>query len=902
MALPSGSRLGPYEILAPLGAGGMGEVYRARDPRLGREVAIKVLPADRLADESRRRRFVQEACAASQLSHPGIVTIHEIEREGDVDFIVMELVPGKSLDKLIPRGGMAVDQALRLAIPIADALARAHAAGIVHRDLKPANVVVSGGVPKILDFGLAKLLARDDIADQPTATEQTAAEPLSRTGVVSGTPAYMSPEQAEGREVDARSDVFSFGALLYELVTGRRPFAGGSRQQVLQSVIAAEPPAPGTIVPGVPAELDKLILRCLRKDRERRLQHISDVSVLLQDIKDDAASGHRAARPAGARAGLGPALAGLALVLALAVGAWLVWRGRVPRPEPLLVPVTTMSGSESYASFSPDATQVAFCWEGEARPQGEAASKDIWIKLVSGMEARRLTSGPDGDWTPSWSPDGTRLAFTRFPPGVNPAVAAGAVFLVSVIGGGERRLGDFPAGFSQLAWSRDGRFVAARRMRAAGETAPEASGIHLLPTDGGAPRPITLPPQPGWDKHPAFSPDGRSLGYASCAGLVTPGCHVLLLELDAEGRPRGAARRLTEQAGPIHGLAWTRDGRSVVYATSGMSLEGTGMGATLWRVRADGKEPPQRIDLAPPGSYAPATTVARDRLLFVHDSADLDVYRFSANGPPEPVMASSAVDYGPRISPDGRRIAVESWRAGTLYKEIWLADVDGSNPAQLTNVTADRENPAAGTGAPFWSPDGRYVVHNREEPSRGPGATNLWVVSVEGGIDRRLTSQNQRAALPVWSRDGFIYYRLPSPGGTDYYRMRATGGEAERVTRHGALMAEASWDGRLLLYSEHDFSGPIFLLDLASGVERKLEDCALSRVLASSQTAFYYVGCAAGPDWPLYRYEPASGRRERLGALTNPNLGLTVSPDGGTILYARANLAGADLMMIENFR
>src|SRR5262245_41095965 len=225
MPIAGGSRLGPYEILAPLGAGGMGEVYRARDPRLGREVAIKVLPAERLSDETRRRRFVQEARAASQLNHPSIVTIHEIERDGDADFIVMELVQGKSLDKLIPRGGMAVKEALRLAIPIADAVARAHAAGIVHRDLKPANVMVTdAGVPKVLDFGLAKLLAREDIADQATATEETAAPALSQAGVVSGTPAYMSPEQAEGRPIDARSDVFSFGALLYEMLTGRRPF------------------------------------------------------------------------------------------------------------------------------------------------------------------------------------------------------------------------------------------------------------------------------------------------------------------------------------------------------------------------------------------------------------------------------------------------------------------------------------------------------------------------------------------------------------------------------------------------------------------------------------------------------------------------------------------------------
>jgi len=220
MTLPLGSKLGSYEVLSLLGAGGMGEVYRARDTRLGREVAIKVLPAERMADEDRRRRFVQEARAASALSHPNIVTIHEIESADGVDFIVMEYVPGKTLDAVIPRQGMRLGEVLRIAIPIADAVARAHAAGIVHRDLKPANVVVgSDGVVKVLDFGLAKLVEQEEAGspEHETKTEDGDAGPHSRPGTVAGTAGYMSPEQAAGRQVDARTDVFSFGAMLYEM-------------------------------------------------------------------------------------------------------------------------------------------------------------------------------------------------------------------------------------------------------------------------------------------------------------------------------------------------------------------------------------------------------------------------------------------------------------------------------------------------------------------------------------------------------------------------------------------------------------------------------------------------------------------------------------------------------------
>ena len=238
MPLSPGSHLGPYEVLALIGAGGMGEVYRARDPRLDREVAIKVLPHDRVADEHRRQRFVQEAKAASALNHPHIITIYEIESANDVDFLVMEYVRGKSLDALIPRQGMRLGEALRIAIAAADAVGCAHKSNIVHRDLKPANVMVGvDGAVKVLDFGIAKLLTDDDKSDPhaPTRTD----EAITKRGAVMGTLAYMSPEQASGKPVDSRSDIFSFGAMLYEMVTGIGPFAGKTPTDTLANVLRA---------------------------------------------------------------------------------------------------------------------------------------------------------------------------------------------------------------------------------------------------------------------------------------------------------------------------------------------------------------------------------------------------------------------------------------------------------------------------------------------------------------------------------------------------------------------------------------------------------------------------------------------------------------------------------------
>jgi serine/threonine protein kinase len=326
MSLTLGSKLGSYQVLSLLGAGGMGEVYRARDTRLGRVVAIKVLPAERMADENRRRRFVQEARGASALSHPNIVTIYEIESADGIDFIVMEYVPGKTLDTVIPRQGMRLGEVVRIAIPIADAVARAHAAGIVHRDLKPANVMVgSDGTVKVLDFGLAKLVAQEEAGgpEHETRTEDGDAGRLSRPGMVAGTAGYMSPEQAAGKKVDGRSDIFSFGAVLYEMVTGRRPFAGNSTAETLAAVLREQPKTPSELTPEVPRDLEKVILRCLQKDPDRRFQHMVDVKIELQEIKEESDSQPAAAQAPARRRRRWWLAAALAGGLLLAVAVWL---------------------------------------------------------------------------------------------------------------------------------------------------------------------------------------------------------------------------------------------------------------------------------------------------------------------------------------------------------------------------------------------------------------------------------------------------------------------------------------------------------------------------------------------------------------------------------------------------
>jgi Tol biopolymer transport system component/tRNA A-37 threonylcarbamoyl transferase component Bud32 len=906
MAVSAGSKLGRYEVLSFVGAGGMGEVYRALDTRLRREVAIKVLRSDRHTTESGRRRFIQEARTASALNHPNIATIHDIATVDGTDFIVMEYVTGQPLSALV-RSGMSIDAAIRVAIPIADALDRAHSAGIVHRDLKPANVVVAAdGTVKVLDFGLAKLVESPDAGrEQETATEETLSDLLNRPDTVGGgTPGYMAPEQATGGKVDRRSDIFSFGAMLYEMVTGRRAFKGRSVAETLTKVLCEEPTSPCELTPDMSKELERLILRCLRKEPERRLQDMADVKVELLDLQEDGEAVSPLPAPVrGRRRHWLWLAAGLTIALALTASILIVWRrGDAALPPMRVVPLTASRGIEATPAFSPDGSQLAFAWDGERSPDEGPRNFDIWLKLIGSSEARRLTTDPLDDMGPSWSPDGRYIAFHRGRRG-----ETATIYLMSPLGGAERKLTDLPAAGSntswfrgaavpQLAWSPDGRWLAVARARAPHETAPEAGGIHLIPIDGGEPHPITAPKAPAWDRDPAFSPDGRHLAYASCAsgafaplGAYAP-CDAFVADLDSDFRPTAPPRRLTRHDLVILGLAWTRDGRSLVYGGARYDL------SHLWRVDVDGRRPPERIEAARQ-ALSPATVPSQNRLAFALSRADNDIHVFEAGRPQASIVSSSLTDFGPTFSPDGRRIAFESGRSGEV-EEIWLANADGSNPVQLTR------GPGGWQGSPSWSPDGRRIAFD----SRGAdGFSDIWTIDVDGGGLRRVTSGALNDVLPTWSVDGrWIYYQKERPDGSDIWRVPETGGAAERVTRNGGFRALEAADGNTLFFVRRDDESPLFRQPVAGGPGRQVVDCVLSRSVAVGPDGIYYVGCPAGvPESPLYRLDVASGVSQRLGIVRTGHgfvPGMAVSPDGKRVLFSVTVDDSSDLLMIENFR
>ncbi|MGI8961311.1 MAG: protein kinase domain-containing protein [Bryobacteraceae bacterium] len=524
-----GKVLAQYQICEKLGEGGMGVVWKARDAHLDRFVALKTLPAERLADVERKRRSVQEAKAASALNHPNIVHIYDIAEADGVQFIAMEYVPGKTLDQLIGRKGLRVNETLKYGVQIADALAQAHAAGIIHRDLKPSNIIVGeNGHVKVLDFGIAKLteIATDGFGE--TATMRAQERVSTEEGAIVGTVAYMSPEQAEGKKVDARSDIFSFGSMLYEMVTGRQAFHGDSKMSTLSAILKEEPKPASAVAADVPRDLEKVILRCLRKGPDRRFQHMADVKVALEELKEESESGKltsivQLGAPAPRKSRWMWALAGAAVVLTLviAIGIWF-FRPR-SHPVPKIVPLTSYPGRQISPAFSPDGKQVAFAWDGE-----KGGNFDIYVKLTDAGTPLKLTNNPANHYSPTWSPDGRYIAFCR------DLGERSEIWMIPALGGVERRLGE-PAGCSGgLSWSPDGKFLAV-----SDESAPGAPlGLYMISVGTGDKRRQTSPPNRYvGDVGPSFSPDGKTLAFARVRSYGNDALY--LLRTSDTGEPRG---------------------------------------------------------------------------------------------------------------------------------------------------------------------------------------------------------------------------------------------------------------------------------------------------------------------------------------------------------------------------
>jgi Tol biopolymer transport system component/tRNA A-37 threonylcarbamoyl transferase component Bud32 len=865
----TGRKLGNFEIIAKLGEGGMGEVYKARDPNLQRFVAVKVLAADEMADKDRRRRFIHEARAASMLNHPNIITIYEISRDKGHDFIVMEFVDGTTLDALIPRGGLRLGDLLKYAIPIADALTKAHDAGIVHRDLKPSNILVSrDGVVKLVDFGLAKLTRAPRAGEAATHS----APALSVAGAVFGTAGYMSPEQAEGRPLDARTDIFSFGTVLYEMTTGTRAFTGNSSVSIMAAVLKDEPKLPSDISES-PKELERIVIRCLKKDLTLRFQRMNDVKVLLEALKVESDSGNlqpvQAGDPLGRKAmpwfWMVPAAA--AVAIAVGIGAWRLGT-ESKAPPSRIVPLTTYPGTEGSLTFSPDGKQFAFLWDG-----GRDGPADLYVRMVGSGEPLRLTNSPEPEVAARWSPDGRWIAVQR----------GNGVYLVSPLGGPSRRLTELTN--SRLAsWSPDGKWIGVSlHAKTAGDL---RTGAVLVSADSGAVRQLFEGPVQDF----AFAPDGRQLADASCASETDAySCGVFVRKLRNGSTITGQARKITREPSGISGIFWHPIRNEVVYSAG----EPTG-GYTLFRASL-GKDAPEEIGIA--GRRAREPAIFNNRLAFTQVVTNSDVYLWELGREPSPFAASSLLDANAQYSPDGLQVLYASGRSGGRT-EVWTTQRDGSAP-----VLVSPEGQQA--GSPRWSPDGKWIVYDAQNEQ---GLWDVYVIAAQGGQPRRLTMTDGKSHsyVPSFSRDGkWIYFASDRKNAPNIYRVPVGGGEALRVTDQGGYVAFESGDGKDVYYTKVPASGPLFVRPVAGGPERQVAERVVWRAFLPVPGGVYYITEPVGEPLAtrLEFFSEATGKTRivfRIGRRTY--LGLGVSPDQKSFLISAYTQFGSDLMMVENFR
>jgi len=670
LLLVIGQTVGHYRIESKLAEGGMGVVYRAVDVHLDRLVAIKVLRPEAVAAPDRRSRFGREARAASALNHPNIVTIYDIDRSEGVDFIAMEYVPGLALDRLIERRRLAQKDVLRYAIQVTDALARAHGAGIIHRDLKPANIMVTpDGCVKLLDFGVAKLLEAVSDDDNATTLESS---PLTQEGTIVGTIAYMSPEQAEGKPIDARSDIFSFGVILYEMIAGRRPFSGDTKLATLTSILHEEPKPITEFVTTASPEIATLIHRCLRKDPDRRIHHIADVKVALEDLKEQADS--RKTEPL-RRASVRDSrwLTPLIVVGVLAVtiaAAWLARRERAVQSTLVLTRLTSDSGLTTEPALSPDGKLVAY-----ASDRSGEGNLDIWVQQLPSGEAIRVTRDPADEHDPSFSPDSQKIVFRSDRDG-------GGIYVVSVLGGPERlvaRRGQEPR------FSPDGNRIVYWVGSHGGYTASE---IHLVDASGGAPQSLQL--GVAFAKSPVWSPDGKHL-------LFVGGLHASpansgdwdwwVYHLDGRPPIRTGVRALLEQMG-ITGVrypdAWYRGERVVFSARlgDGTNLWELSLSAATWRVEGT----PRRLTTGPGPELHPSA-LADGRIVFANQVENLDVWWLPVEaakvaGELQRVTDNAAADSHATISSDGRKLVFSSDRSGN--GDVWIKDLASGKETAVT--------------------------------------------------------------------------------------------------------------------------------------------------------------------------------------------------------------------------
>jgi len=879
MPLSLGTRLDSYEIVALIGAGGMGEVYRARDTSLKRDVAIKVLPTSYSLDPDRLRRFQLEAEAAATLNHPSILSIFHIGQQDGSPYIVTELLEGETLRARLRRSRMRLRESLDIAAEVTRGLAAAHEKGITHRDLKPENLFLTkDGRVKILDFGLAKFNPTQS-TDADAATESLH-EP-TRPGQVLGTVGYMAPEQVRGHTADARSDIFAFGAVLYEMLTGKRAFCGESSADVFSAILNSDPPALSTDSREIPSAAARIVRRCLEKSPERRFQSAHDLGYALEAAA--AASDSNAGevidnkRPRKrllvkwlvAVFGLCAVIAALYVWLAPTIEREL----RLRRLQQLTaVPLTALPGNVESPTFSPDGSQIAFAWDGE----NNGAGYDLYVKAIGTERPLRLTHHPAPRLSGAWSPDGRSIAISR---------VAGedytGVYLLPPTGGPERKLiaSQQPASGwgNDIGWSPDGRYLAYLDQP---ENAKSSISVwlYLLRLDTSERTPVKT----GCDTvfTPSFSARGEYLAWV-CRDTQA------IFSVNAQRLSDGRILHPAHIEDDITGMAWSGDGRILFSASSGNLWE-----TSLARPH-DAKKLPFGHD-----ARDIAVSPAAHRLVYVQGVTNINIWRLDLQASPpkaSKLIVSSREQTSPSISPDGSKIAFESTRTGA--SEIWVCDADGSNAIQLSSFGKGV------TGSPRWSPDGKWIAFD----SRATGEANIYLVDPQGGVPRKLELDTHGNNMPSWSHDGkWIYFNNGDDAANQsVWKAPSSGGHATQLARNPAGFPIESTDGRYVYFFRNK---RVWRINTDGSGEEAVKGIPESGYVGEQWfpvgSGIYFMSHSGGKD-AIEFFDFSSQKVSRVYELEKHAPGwigaMPVTSGGKYMLFPQVDEQSSNLMMIENW-